>query len=117
MGESATVLGRREVSEIKKKIAMAIAIGHGAKMTFRPPGGPMQTVASGRGYGHRGDAAERYAHDHWEEYLLSAELAVETLKEPTVAMLVAADRGPKSVLHGQPVLLEAWQNMLSEAAR
>jgi hypothetical protein len=117
MGEAVRQLGRPDCTEYKKKIAMAIAMGHGAKMIFRPLGGPMQTVASMYGYGHRGDAAERYAHDHWEEYLLSAELAVSVLKEPTVMMLAAADSGPRSVLPGQPILLEAWQAMLAEAVR
>jgi hypothetical protein len=40
---------------------------------------------------------------------------VTILRNPTPAMLHVALSGPKSVLSGQPILLEAWQNMLAEA--
>jgi hypothetical protein len=66
-----------------EKMARAIAVGHGAKMTYRPPGGPMQTVA-----GHWGDASERYSERHWRDYRLAAELALDVANpKPSVEVI------------------------------
>lgn len=53
-------------------LAKFIAFWHGRKMTYVNHDG-QQTVASSRGFGHFGDAAEKYASTHWREYSSAAE--------------------------------------------
>lgn len=78
-----------------EKVARAIAAGHGAKMTYPPPGGQMQTVASERGFGHWGDAAQRYSEARWWDYRLAAELALVVANpKPSVERFVMTAVSP-----------------------
>lgn len=67
---------------LREKIARTSAFWHGQKMTFKPPGDLMQTVASQAGYGHFGDAANRYADAKWEQYLPAADAVLALLSDP-----------------------------------
>lgn len=44
-----------------------------------------------------------------------ARAAIEAMRELTPTMLFAASRGPKSVLHGQPIFDLAWQAVIDDA--
>jgi hypothetical protein len=48
-----------------------LAHWHGQKMIYHNRDGS-QTVASSRGFGHWGDASDRYADKHWQEYTSAA---------------------------------------------
>lgn len=63
-------------NEIVQRIATAIALFHGSKFVVHNRDGN-QTVASLHGYGHYGDASERYARDHWQEYSAAAEFVTK----------------------------------------
>ena len=49
-------------------IAREIAMWHGSAIT-----GPTRTVASDKGYGNWGHSPEKYADNHWREYIGAAE--------------------------------------------
>lgn len=67
-----------------ESLARTAAMHHGGKMTFKPPGEQMQTVASQAGYGHFGDAASRYSDAKWQQYTQAVEAVLDALK-PMVA--------------------------------
>lgn len=56
----------------REQVARLIALWHGQKITVIRQGGA-RTVAAQHGYGQWGDASEKYAANHWQEYLSAAD--------------------------------------------
>lgn len=72
-----------------EKAARAAAMGYGQKIAVvrsREGGGAM-TRAALAGYGKFGDAAERYADDHWQDFVPAVEWALRAIREPDHAIL------------------------------
>lgn len=59
-------------------IAREIAFWHGSRIT-----GPTRTIASDRGYGSWGNSPEKYANNHWREYINAAERMLERINRLT----------------------------------
>lgn len=55
------------------RVSKLLAFWHGQKMAVSLPGQGMMTVAALAGFGKFGDAADRYAAAHWQQYTAAAE--------------------------------------------
>lgn len=62
-------------------IAREIAMWHGSHIT-----GPTRTVAADRGYGSWGHSPEKYADNHWREYIGAAEAMLARINGVSVAV-------------------------------
>ena len=100
------------MSEMVERVAKAVAMCEGARMALRRNGETL-TVAAMAGYAWKPDdpAHERYANDHWREYVNHATFAVEAMREPTQAMLTVFADGD------DPAYREDWQTMIDEALK
>lgn len=70
------------MSEMKERVARAIAVSVGSRMA-----GPGQSVAT-REFGWKGDGGhlDQYVEAHWKEHVHAAEFAIEAMREPTEEM-------------------------------
>jgi len=64
-----------------EKLARTIAFWHGAKLVTVTVDEGAQTVAARAGYGSWGHSPERYAADHWHEYVQAAQAMQERIAE------------------------------------
>lgn len=69
-----------------EKVARALASSAGARMV-----GPGESVAT-RQFGWKGDGKhlDQYIEAHWKEHKHAATFAIEAMREPTEAMVIAA---------------------------
>lgn len=74
------------MSEMVERVARAVAASEGGRIT-----GPGQCRAT-REFGWKGEIAlQQYADAHWREYITAAHAAIEAMREPTRAMIDAAE--------------------------